>query len=72
MYTNFYTILVVLIILILLIYIIINKNKEKKEYYAGSNVTIFSLPNSEPITNPPYEYHCVYDVPPYTNWCNYA
>jgi|688.fasta_scaffold1266480_2 hypothetical protein len=63
------TIFISLLFLILLLFIIF---KNKNEYFAGSNVSIYSLPNLLPLTYPPYEYHCVFGVPPYNNWCKYG
>jgi len=70
MYTN-YCLFLVIFILLLTLYIVVIKSINN-EYYPGSNVSVYNLPNLEPITTPPYEYHCVFDVPPYTNWCKYG
>jgi hypothetical protein len=67
-----YTLITTSLVTILFLITILISFMNTTEYYAGSNVAVYSSPNLTPITYPPYEYHCVFGVPPYNDYCNFA
>jgi len=44
--------------------------QNKNEYYAG-NVTVGQISTINPITYQS-QYNCVFDAPPYVDWCMYG